>query len=163
MQHTFYHNVTDITELHAMIAELATDPTWGGLSPAGIRFHARRVPSIGYAVILADMDYLHEANDRFGHASVDERKRRVMARHRSDDVTYGRVDFGDEEVIFVPMSDALGLAGRLLSDLRSEGLSATFAVVPFDGDFAAAVHAGMARIEQAKRDNARGDVYEVTQ
>lgn len=146
-----------IAQLMADLESADRDPVWGVLTRGGLE---RRMPKLGdeTAAIVLDLDYLHEANDRYGHAGVDARM--TVALRATDQHPVGRWQHGDELVIFAPQGDALGLALRLQSELAAQGLSATCAIVPGLGH--AAVAKGQRRIEQAKRDGERGRIFVVT-
>lgn len=158
---TFEAALTALADAHGAIAELDSDPAWGGCSPSGLRYRLRRQPSGRYGVVVLDLDNLHTLNDTLGHTEVDCRMRAAMQLRHSD-VLRGRWQFGDEVVLIVPTEDVRDVAARLLIDMQAHGLSATFALVlDCRGHYEAAVACGQLRIEQAKRSQGRGQIYEV--
>lgn len=146
----------EITYLREELRQADRDAVWGVLTRRGLE---RRMPKphSGQATIVCDIDNLHDANDSYGHAGVDERM--TIALRATDGHPAGRWQHGDEVVCFAPQGDAVGLALRLQAELHSQGLAATFAVVW--GCDHAAVTRGQARIEAAKRDGKRGRVFVV--
>lgn len=143
-----------ILDLRAALEAADRDPIWGIYTRGGIE---RRMVKLDgtMAVIVADLDRLHDANDRYGHAGVDARMTMVL---RGTDA--GRWQQGDEFVVIVPTADAVGAATRLQGALVEQGLSATFAVVR--GCDHAAIAAGQLRIEEAKRAGERGRIFTVS-
>lgn len=142
-----------IADLRAALEAADRDPIWGIYTRGGIERRMTRLDGT-MAVIVADLDGLHDANDRYGHAGVDMRMTIAL---RGTDA--GRWQQGDEFIVLVPRADAVGAAQRLQRALADQGLSATFAVVW--GCDQASVAAGQLRIEEAKRANERGQVYTV--
>lgn len=132
------------------------DVVWGIYKREGLE---RRMAHLraGMAVIVIDIDGMHQANDAYGHEGVDRRVTRIMAAVRTDDTLAGRWQAGDELVLFCHQDDAIGLAQRLLSEFRTDAMSATAAIV-FEPTHAG-VAIGQAQIEAAKRANRRGRVY----
>lgn len=158
---TFEAALTALADAHSAITELDSDPAWGGCSPAGLRYRLRRLLGGGYGVVVLDLDNLHELNDRLGHTEVDRRMREAFQIRHSDTLR-GRWQFGDEVVLIVPSEDAKDCAQRLLHDMQSVGLSATFAVVVNTHErYERAVERCQGCIENAKRNNLRGRVHEV--
>lgn len=154
---------TSCTDKDALIALLTAerdaaefDSIWGIYKREGVE---RRMAHLrtGMAVVVVDIDGMHDANTRYGHAGVDRRVTRVMCAVRTDDTLAGRWQQGDELVIFCHQDDAIGLARRLLAEFRADDMSATAAVV-FEPTHAG-VALGQAQIEVAKRANQRGRVY----
>lgn len=146
----------EIVQLQAELQLADRDAVWGVFTRRGLE---RRMPKEdrGMAVVVFDIDRMHDANDRYGHAGVDERM--TVALRVTDQHPTGRWQHGDELVSFVPISDALGMALRVQAELIGQGLSATCAVVWACSH--AAVAQAQARIEQAKRANERGRVFVV--
>lgn len=146
-----------IAQLRAELSTAHTDPIWGIASRQGIERRMQHCTK-GYAIVVGDLDYLHEANERYGHEGVDARVRAAL-QVRAGDFYLGRWKRGDELIALVADDDAKGLAERLRAALQSQGLSATFAIVRGSDRYAA--QAGLARIEEAKRAGQRGRIFEV--
>lgn len=146
-----------IARLEADLHDALHDPIWNIASRQGIE---RRMLDLDptYAIVVGDLDYLHDCNTRYGHEGVDARMRMALTLRRTD-VCVGRWLRGDEFIAPVKRRNARGLARRLQRRLVAVGLSATFAVVY--GINTQAVAAGIARIELAKRMNERGKIFTV--
>lgn len=154
---------TACTDKDVLIARLTAERDaaefcgiWGIYKREGIERRMLHLRA-GMAVVVIDIDGMHDANDRHGDAGVDRRITRVMAAIRTDDTLIGRWKRGDEIVAFCHQDDAIGLARRLLAEFRSDDMSATAAVV-FEPTHAG-IALGIAQIAAAKKVDQRGRVY----
>lgn len=84
-------------------------------------------PSSSLVFLGFDIDGMKAANTLYGEPSTNERLNRSFDTVRAYDI--GTVWSGDEYVIVVESSDAIGLASRLQSALHDNDLSATFVIV----------------------------------
>lgn len=146
----------EIARLRADLESAYHDPIWNIYSRQGIE---RRMPYLdrGMAVIVIDIDRMHDANAAYTHGGVDWRLRQILAGIRSDDTLIGRWKQGDELVIFVRLVHAAGLAQRLSAAFLAHGMSMTAAIV--SNATHVGIAAGIARIETAKLSDGRGRVY----
>ena len=121
---------------------------------------AERWPSlVGSVLVYWDMDGLNAANFRYGDDGVHERARSayglIRREIRAGDELY-LYRGGDEFTMPLAPSDALTAARRLLALLLSQGLSATFAIVPYRDDLGACITHADALVK-AHRGGARGE------
>lgn len=149
---------TYIAHLEARIAELehhaafdlprrpVLERRWAMVNPCETR------------LIFFDLDGMNALNARFGYAEVDRRIRATFDTLRSEtraDTSVFLYQGGDEFVALCPASNAHGLTARIQLLLWSNGLSASFAIVPMGDDLQATVEVATARLKVAGR-GARG-------
>jgi len=121
-----------IEEANAQLARAAvTDALTGALNRgATIRrlaeeFERSRREGLELSVVMLDLDHFKRINDTFGHAAGDRALQEFVARMRASVRAYdivGRIG-GEEFLVVTPGTDAstaLGLAERILDDVRNE-------------------------------------------
>jgi GGDEF domain-containing protein len=109
-------------------------------------------------LIFFDLDGLNKLNATYGYTEVNRRIAATFAALRADvraDTQVYHLQGGDEFLALCPAGDAEGLVCRIQALLWSNGLSASFAIVPIDGCLEATVEAATKRLKQAGR-GARG-------
>lgn len=143
-----------IAQLEADLASALHDPIWGIGTRQAVE---RRLTGLSglLSTIVLDIDGMHGANERFGHAGVDERISKIMQSVRTDDTYAGRWLRGDEIVIFCDQANAEGLAVRLLILFEMYGMGATITVAPATRE---GIAEGIARIDAAKANGQRGQI-----
>lgn len=146
----------EIERLRAELARAHNDPIWGVLTRVGLERRMQHADTTK-GVLVLDLDDLHGANDRYGHAGLDARMTRALGCLRKTDV--GRWQNGDELVVIAPVADLKGIDSKLARALRREGLSATRAWAA--SCTREAIVLCQARIEAAKRAGERGRCFVV--
>ncbi len=147
---------TDVATLQSMLLQAYTDRAYGCLTRAGLE--ALHQYSEGREVIFLDLDGMHDLNTKYGYAEVDARIAGSLAAMRSSDVICARWYSGDEIVLIVPAGTAMGAAHRLLGEMVSRELSATFGISGLTQDLAESVAAASSKVQDAKSRNERGTV-----
>jgi GGDEF domain-containing protein len=135
------------------------DPTYGILTRLGgeRRWKHLRSKYEAFEVVFLDVDDLHQMNKQLGYEEVDRRLRSAL-NFRQEDIVMARWYSGDEIVAIVPKGDGAGFAQRLLRNLQSQQLSATFGIVPAEPALADAVRRAMEVVAAAKANGQRGIV-----
>ena len=112
----------------------------------------------GSHLIFFDLDGLNQLNARYGYAEVNRRIAATFAALQADvrpDTQVYAYQSGDEFVALCPAGDSHGLTCRIQALLWSNGLSASFAIMPVGSSLEATVEAATKRLKQAGR-GARG-------
>jgi GGDEF domain-containing protein len=145
---------TRCTELEIELARAYHDPIWQIDTRQAVE---RRLTQLGtgYAAVVLDIDRMHAANERFGHAGVDWRIAQIFQSVRRDDTYAGRWLQGDEIVVFCNVANAPGLAIRLLVLFEMRAMGATITMAPATRE---GIAEGIARIDAAKRAGQRGAI-----
>jgi GGDEF domain-containing protein len=143
-------------ELLKELAELKQDKAFGILTRPALEIEHRKQTQAA-AVIFLDLDKIHNLNERIGHEAVNRKiKRAVNIRH--DDLLLSGRWYSGDELVFLVKGNAPAMAERILNSLKKQGLSATIATAPLTRQLTKAVEKAKAKVENAKRANARGKV-----
>jgi GGDEF domain-containing protein len=144
----------EVERLRAELADAHHDPVWGIGTRQAVERRMTELTGQQAAIVL-DIDDMHGANSRLGHAEVDRRIAGIMQTLRNGDTYAGRWLRGDEIVVFCDRADADGLAIRLLVLFELYGLGATIAITAATRD---GVDGGIFRIGGAKSAGRRGEI-----
>lgn len=91
-------------------------------------------------IIFFDVDGVHEINQATkSYAAFDAMMHKVFSQLRSTDIVAGQVNSGDEFLICISevegrTVDPEGLMSRIWELLAEQGLTATYAIIPVQGD-----------------------------
>ena len=158
--------VAGVAAHYRITAYLRQDPNFGVLVAPELRQRLRLldrrrklIPTTPLAVVFADIDYLHEANERLGYAAVDKGIREALRTRRSDRLPVPPGRIGGDELCLVCRSDtAIALCKRIQSDLKWHGLSATFAIAEVSASVEDALRSASDICQEAKRRGERGTI-----
>lgn len=145
---------------YSTIRRVYKDVTYGILTRQGGEAAWRRLGKRRIHIVFLDIDYMHQANARWGYAEVD--RRIASALHiRQSDAFLMRWYSGDE-VIAVIYGDGFGLAQSIQKGFQAVCMSATFGVIvdvnPSKTSIIAAVQQAAAKVQQAKNEGRRGTI-----
>ncbi len=147
-----------IQELEYELARAYHDPRWAILTCVGVERRLQQLQP-GCDLVYGDIDFLHHANEHYGHAGVNQRMLRALQFRMTDFVLAGRWESGDELVFVCPSGTGEGAAHRLLSALHDQGLSATFCVIEATHHYAPTIQRAQACVAWAKAHQERGQVF----
>lgn len=162
---TLTHTCPGCAEKDFTIAQLTQerdaayhDPVWGIDSRQGIERRMRHLRP-GMAVLVIDIDDMHERNATLGDDGVDWRVAKIFMNVRSSETPIGRWKRGDEVVLFAPGGDIIGLGERILRDFYRLDMSATGAICYQPNHIGIA--AALTRVAAAKQAGQRGRIFVV--
>jgi hypothetical protein len=129
---------TNTKELHKLVFTLAWNDAFGCYTRSG--FERLVWPGISNKarwIIYFDIDGMHALNEAHGgYEPVDAKIHQVLGIVRKTDYAVGQYKSGDEFLICITddggreTSDPTGLMYRLIKELKKQGMTATFAIVP---------------------------------
>lgn len=145
---------TRCVQLEQELAQAYHDPAWQINTRQAMERRLTQLTGARAAIVL-DVDRMHDANERFGHAGVDWRISRIFRSVRQDDTCIGRWLQGDEVVVICDAAQSGELAIRLLVLFEMYGMSATIAVAVATRE---GIAQGIVAIDVAKREGRRGTI-----
>jgi hypothetical protein len=113
-----------IAELEQENKALRVNPNYGTLTRQALEIENRRLKGERY-VVMIDIDYLHQLNDRHGSQEpVNDMIRRAFD-FRHDDLLLKANYASGDEVVFLVRTDPEAFMERLRESLGREGITAT--------------------------------------
>jgi FOG: GGDEF domain len=129
---------TNTEELHKLVFTLAWNDAFGCYTRSG--FEKLIWPGIADQarwIIYFDIDNMHALNESHGgYEPVDAKIHQVLGIVRKTDYAAGQYKSGDEFLVCITdaegreTTDPTGLMYRLMKELKKQGMTATFAIVP---------------------------------
>ena len=110
-----------------LIERLSVNQAFGCLTRQALDVLLEVMPLDGLGVVFWDVDYLKQANDRWGKTESSARIKEAI-KSRATDCVAGQVWSGDEMIAFPPLAEAEQMAGRLYQAFLAQRMSATFVV-----------------------------------
>lgn len=158
----------NLSELQELVYALAWNDGFGCYTRAGFeKLIWPQIKDRARWIVYFDIDGMHALNERFGsYEPVDAMIKQVLAIVRTTDYVAGQWKSGDEFLVCIAeddsrdqLSDPQGMAERLMAELKKQGLSATFAIVPVISEqLFQNVKPAVDKVYAAKKQGDRGSV-----
>lgn len=147
-------------QLELLVKQLTTDATYNCLTRQGLELMTwPAVSETAKYAVFCDIDDMHERNFELGYNEVDARITRSINIRSTDIHATARWYSGDEIVWIIGEGDPQGLAARIQSNFKSNGLSATFGIAPITStDLKQNVDTAAALVQDAKTSGRRGTI-----
>jgi len=143
--------IREIERLRAENEHLRFNKNYGTLTRQALELEHRKLTGDKF-VVMIDIDYLHQLNDKYGSQEpVNEMIRNAFDFRDDDLLLKGNYASGDE-VAFVVRSDPDGFMVRLQASLMKQGISATMAWEKIlDDDLLGACKRAIDRVYELKK------------
>jgi diguanylate cyclase (GGDEF)-like protein len=139
---------------------LSQCPIFQCLTREGVDRHWQRVKHnhSKYSVLFLDIDFMHDANERYGWEGTNQRIAASLQEVRSSELV-GRWQRGDELIILTPNHEASRTAQRIMQAFQHNGLSITVGVASCESvNLCCNVQSASALVHNAKLENRRGTI-----
>lgn len=153
-------------ELQELVDKLSHDVNYDCWTRPGLELIAwPEICARARWIVFADLDYLHQFNDTYGHDEINRRITEAMQLRKTDVAASGRWYSGDELVWILcddegrEPADPQRAAKRLQEAFKKVGLSATFGIARvLSLDLTENVIPAYQIVERAKKKDRRGTI-----
>jgi GGDEF domain-containing protein len=150
--------LSKIEELSLVVEDLSKSPSYGVLTRQGVERKWKSIEKRDRALLLIDVDNLHNLNEKYGYEEMNRRISRGLDSLRSAELL-GLVYSGDEFIAVVKEEEAIACSRRIAASFKENGITLTIAIISIDGeDFTHNYCTGMYIVQDLKKRGLRDRV-----